>query len=150
MGSSYPISSPVRRQIGRSVGVSLGLSEFPKTCSYWTTCLLLNLDHIEVENDTAGVAMFILSFLFHLFSELLPSSPPQVSEPWEEIMKDVEDKIMVGMTHWQHPRFHAYFPAGNSYPRYRVSHFQYAISFLYVNLSSTKMKHAYETISIMD
>ena len=20
------------------------------------------------------------------------------------------------MTHWQHPRFHAYFPAGNSYP----------------------------------
>ena len=23
---------------------------------------------------------------------------------------------MVGMTHWQHPRFHAYFPAGNSYP----------------------------------
>ena len=31
-------------------------------------------------------------------------------------MKDVEDKIMVGMTHWQHPRFHAYFPAGNSFP----------------------------------
>ncbi|OQV16798.1 Tyrosine decarboxylase [Hypsibius exemplaris] len=23
---------------------------------------------------------------------------------------------MTGMTHWQHPRFHAYFPAGNSYP----------------------------------
>ena len=68
-----------------------------------------------MENDTA-VAMFILSFLFNLFSELLPSSPPQVSEPWEEIMKDVEDKIMVGMTHWQHPRFHAYFPAGNSFP----------------------------------
>ena len=20
------------------------------------------------------------------------------------------------MTHWQHPRFHAYFPAGNSFP----------------------------------
>ena len=20
------------------------------------------------------------------------------------------------VTHWQHPRFHAYFPAGNSYP----------------------------------
>ena len=31
-------------------------------------------------------------------------------------MRDVEDKIMVGMTHWQHPRFHAYFPAGNSFP----------------------------------
>ena len=23
---------------------------------------------------------------------------------------------MPGVTHWQHPRFHAYFPAGNSYP----------------------------------
>lgn len=25
-------------------------------------------------------------------------------------------KILPGVTHWQHPRFHAYFPAGNSYP----------------------------------
>lgn len=31
-------------------------------------------------------------------------------------MLDVEDKIMPGVTHWQHPRFHAYFPAGNSFP----------------------------------
>ena len=49
-------------------------------------------------------------------SKLLPASPPVEGEPWEDIMRDVEDKIMVGMTHWQHPRFHAYFPAGNSYP----------------------------------
>lgn len=31
-------------------------------------------------------------------------------------MADVESKIMPGVTHWQHPRFHAYFPAGNSFP----------------------------------
>ena len=49
-------------------------------------------------------------------SDLIPASPPHDPEPWEDIMKDVEDKIMVGMTHWQHPRFHAYFPAGNSFP----------------------------------
>ena len=49
-------------------------------------------------------------------AELLPASPPHDPEPWEDVMKDVEDKIMVGMTHWQHPRFHAYFPAGNSFP----------------------------------
>ena len=24
--------------------------------------------------------------------------------------------LLLQMTHWQHPRFHAYFPAGNSYP----------------------------------
>ena len=49
-------------------------------------------------------------------SELIPASPPHDPEPWEDVMKDVEEKIMVGMTHWQHPRFHAYFPAGNSFP----------------------------------
>lgn len=48
--------------------------------------------------------------------ELIPKEPPQKPEEWEDVMKDVEDKIMVGVTHWQHPRFHAYFPAGNSYP----------------------------------
>ncbi|KAK0160282.1 hypothetical protein PV328_007710 [Microctonus aethiopoides] len=47
---------------------------------------------------------------------LLPSEAPNEGEPWEDIMSDVENKIMPGITHWQHPRFHAYFPAGNSFP----------------------------------
>ncbi|KYN29190.1 Histidine decarboxylase [Trachymyrmex cornetzi] len=47
---------------------------------------------------------------------LLPSGPPNDPESWDEIMKDVESKIMPGITHWQHPRFHAYFPSGNSFP----------------------------------
>ncbi|XP_068143674.1 aromatic-L-amino-acid decarboxylase isoform X3 [Drosophila tropicalis] len=41
---------------------------------------------------------------------------PQEPENWDDIMNDVEEKIMPGVTHWQHPRFHAYFPAGNSFP----------------------------------
>merc|ERR1712198_175965 len=47
---------------------------------------------------------------------LLPEAAPQDPEPWENVMQDIEDKIMLGMTHWQHPRFHAYFSSGNSYP----------------------------------
>ncbi|EEB13798.1 Aromatic-L-amino-acid decarboxylase, putative [Pediculus humanus corporis] len=47
---------------------------------------------------------------------LLSTEAPQDPEPWDAIMKDVENKIMPGVTHWQHPRFHAYFPSGNSYP----------------------------------
>jgi aromatic-L-amino-acid decarboxylase len=47
---------------------------------------------------------------------MLPEDAPENGEPWEDIMKDVERTIMPGITHWQHPRFHAYFPAGNSYP----------------------------------
>ncbi|CAF1251766.1 unnamed protein product [Rotaria sordida] len=47
---------------------------------------------------------------------MLPKNAPEKSETWENIMEDVERAIMPGITHWQHPRFHAYFPAGNSYP----------------------------------
>jgi hypothetical protein len=47
---------------------------------------------------------------------LLPELAPYKPEPWDQIMEDFEKYIMPGVTHWQHPRFHAYFPAGNSYP----------------------------------
>ncbi|KAK2141738.1 hypothetical protein LSH36_1050g00008 [Paralvinella palmiformis] len=48
--------------------------------------------------------------------EMLPKTAPRKGEKWENIMRDVNNAIMPGITHWQHPRFHAYFPAGNSYP----------------------------------
>lgn len=47
---------------------------------------------------------------------LLPANAPDKSEEWDTILQDFKDKILPGVTHWQHPRFHAYFPAGNSYP----------------------------------
>ncbi|CAL1531061.1 unnamed protein product, partial [Lymnaea stagnalis] len=48
--------------------------------------------------------------------KLLPSTAPKKGEEWESIMEDLERAVMPGITHWQHPHFHAYFPAGNSYP----------------------------------
>ncbi|KAK2141740.1 hypothetical protein LSH36_1050g00038 [Paralvinella palmiformis] len=48
--------------------------------------------------------------------EMLPNTAPRKGETWENIMRDVNNAIMPGITHWQHPRFHAYFPTGNSYP----------------------------------
>lgn len=48
--------------------------------------------------------------------QLLPDEAPYHGENWDSIMEDVESKIMPGVTHWQHPRFHAYFPSGNSFP----------------------------------
>lgn len=48
--------------------------------------------------------------------KLLPSEAPEEPEDWDKIMADVKSKIMPGVTHWQHPRFHAYFPSGNSFP----------------------------------
>ncbi len=32
--------------------------------------------------------------------KLLPVGPPQDGEPWAQIQKDIESKIMPGLTHW--------------------------------------------------
>lgn len=32
--------------------------------------------------------------------KLLPEGPPEEGEPWSEIQKDIESKIMPGLTHW--------------------------------------------------
>lgn len=46
----------------------------------------------------------------------LPTSPPEVGEAWSNIMSDVDELIMPGITHWQSPNFFAYFPANASPP----------------------------------
>lgn len=46
----------------------------------------------------------------------LPPSPPENGEAMETIMADFERIVMPGMTHWQHPRFFAYFPANAAPP----------------------------------
>lgn len=41
----------------------------------------------------------------------LAESPPERAEAMDSIFADFEQLIVPGMTHWQHPRFFAYFPA---------------------------------------
>ncbi|XP_072378255.1 histidine decarboxylase [Diabrotica undecimpunctata] len=48
--------------------------------------------------------------------EQIPDSAPVEGEKWANIFKDVEKIVMPGVTHWQSPHMHAYFPALNSYP----------------------------------
>ena len=48
--------------------------------------------------------------------KLLPTSAPEHGEAWEDIQQDIERTIMPGVTHWQHPKFMAFFPATTSYP----------------------------------
>uniref|UniRef100_A0A0X3P1L0 Aromatic-L-amino-acid decarboxylase n=1 Tax=Schistocephalus solidus TaxID=70667 RepID=A0A0X3P1L0_SCHSO len=47
---------------------------------------------------------------------LLPEEAPLEPEPWEQIFSDVDKLLMPGVTHWNHPHFHAYLAAANSYP----------------------------------
>ena len=46
----------------------------------------------------------------------LPDDPPVKPESFRALMKDFEEIIMPGMTHWQNPSFFAYFPANTSPP----------------------------------
>ena len=46
----------------------------------------------------------------------LPPDPPTHGEAFETILKDVEDLILPGVTHWQSPNFFAFFPANTSGP----------------------------------
>ncbi len=46
----------------------------------------------------------------------LPSTPPEGGEGMEAIFADFEDIVMPGITHWQHPRFFAYFNSNASAP----------------------------------
>jgi aromatic-L-amino-acid decarboxylase len=46
----------------------------------------------------------------------LPPHPPQRGEAFEQMLRDVDDLIMPGITHWQSPNFHGFFPANTSGP----------------------------------
>lgn len=46
----------------------------------------------------------------------IPSEAPFKGESFENIFEDFQKIIMPGITHWQHPNFHAYFPANSSFP----------------------------------
>jgi len=46
--------------------------------------------------------------------QAIPDEAPLHSESMEQIMEDLDHIILPGMTHWQHPGFHAYFPANSS------------------------------------
>ena len=46
----------------------------------------------------------------------LPEKPPMNGEAFDKIFKDFNEIIIPGITHWQSPNFHAFFPANNSYP----------------------------------
>lgn len=47
---------------------------------------------------------------------LIPKDAPQKGESWQEVLKDLDKIIMPGITHWQSPNFHGYYPTASSFP----------------------------------
>ena len=48
------------------------------------------------------------------FLKQIPTAPPQSAEPFENIFADFVKLVPDSMTHWQHPRFFAYFSSNAS------------------------------------
>ena len=48
--------------------------------------------------------------------ERLPRAAPERGEPFADVLRDVDEIVLPGLTHWQSPNFFAYFPANASAP----------------------------------
>jgi aromatic-L-amino-acid decarboxylase len=46
----------------------------------------------------------------------LPREAPEEPEPFSAVLRDLDDIILPGVTHWQHPRYFAYFAGSSSAP----------------------------------
>src|SRR3954463_14835516 len=46
----------------------------------------------------------------------LPAAAPEEAEPFSAVLRDLDDVLLPGITHWQHPRYFAYFAVTASPP----------------------------------
>jgi aromatic-L-amino-acid/L-tryptophan decarboxylase len=46
----------------------------------------------------------------------LPAAPPEEPEPFDAVLRDLDQILLPGVTHWQHPRYFAYFATSASEP----------------------------------
>jgi aromatic-L-amino-acid decarboxylase len=46
----------------------------------------------------------------------LPRTAPEQGEPFADVLRDLDEILLPGVTHWQHPRFFAYFATSSSEP----------------------------------
>ncbi|KAF2863231.1 hypothetical protein K470DRAFT_255347 [Piedraia hortae CBS 480.64] len=75
-----------------------------------------SIEQIEKYYSTIAKRPVLPSISPGYLQKILPDEAPFHGEDWETIVKDLEGKIMPGMTHWQHPKFMAFFPSSSTYP----------------------------------
>jgi aromatic-L-amino-acid decarboxylase len=46
----------------------------------------------------------------------LPAAAPEEPEPFSAVLRDLDEVLLPGLTHWQHPRYFAYFATSASEP----------------------------------
>jgi aromatic-L-amino-acid decarboxylase len=75
--------------------------EWSRKAADWSADYRASLRERPVRAQTKPGAVF----------NAVPQAAPEAAEPMETIFADFEKLVLPGMTHWQHPRFFAYFPA---------------------------------------
>ncbi len=55
-----------------------------------------------------------------------PKAPPETGQGLDGILSELDEKVVPGLTHWQHPRFFAYFPS-NATPASMLADFAASI-----------------------
>uniref|UniRef100_A0A1B0A522 Alpha-methyldopa hypersensitive protein n=1 Tax=Glossina pallidipes TaxID=7398 RepID=A0A1B0A522_GLOPL len=69
-------------------------------------------DYMENIRDCDVLPSVKPGYLF----DLLPPELPEKAENWQDILKDINRVIKPGITHWQSPNMHAYYPTACSFP----------------------------------
>ncbi len=80
--------------------------EFGKKLIEWSSNYLDNIEELSVFSNVKPGDV----------KSKLPQSPPEKGESFDKIMGDVNEIILPGITHWQHPGFMAYFVSSASRP----------------------------------
>ena len=70
----------------------------------WMTGYMENVENWPVRSSVKPGEIF----------NKIPEKPPLFSESFDSLMRDFNELIMPGITHWQNPSFFAYFPANTS------------------------------------
>ncbi|KAF2278586.1 dopa decarboxylase-like protein [Westerdykella ornata] len=74
------------------------------------------IDEIARYYETVADRRVLPSVAPGYLQALLPDAAPDEGEEWNKIQADIDRVIMPGLTHWQSPKFMAFFPCNSSFP----------------------------------
>lgn len=84
------------------------------------------------------------------FEKLLSIVAPEKCQNWEDVMSDLNNKILPGMAHWQSNNCHAYFPSQTSATAIIIGDMIASgfgtVSFIQVSAKSSEFSKAIEFI----
>ncbi len=107
---SQPFELPCRISIlSQNFFIMTEIEEFRKYGHQlidWIARYYENIEQFPVKSQAAPREIY----------NAFPEKAPDDHESFDDILKDFEDKILKGITHWQHPSFFAYFNANTSFP----------------------------------